>query len=683
MSDQTDIQEKVDDMNKKEARKRAKELREQIEHHNRLYYVESDPEISDAEYDDLKNELIAIEEKYPDLRTADSPTQRVGAEPREELGSVEHESPMLSLRSINDETQFRRFYETCRDELDKNNVHLVAEPKYDGLSVELIYEDGSLVTASTRGNGLVGENVTDNLKTIHEVPLKLTEDADEPIPRHLVVRGEVYMPKGAFGEFNRKQEEQGNKTFANPRNAAAGSLRQLDSAITADRPLRFFCWEMTPDSTGLPESHWQALKKLRKLGFQTNPEPTLCKSLDQAIQWYNDMAGRRSKLDYEIDGCVFKVDRFADRDELGVRSANPRWAVAWKFPAPRKPTRINEIKVYVGRTGALTPVAHIEPIQLGGVQVSNVSLHNQDEIDRKDIRVGDWIVVERAGDVIPHVVEVQKSKRNGNEKKYTLPNKCPACGEEVSKPESEAVTRCTNTACPAQRKQSITHFGSRPALDIDGLGDKLVEQLVDREVVASPADLYELQPDDLTQLERVGEKSAKKLIDEIRKTTDTATLPRLIYALGIPHVGRSVAGDLAEQFGSMDTLARAGRDDLMQMSGMGDKMADAILDWFDNDANQRLIKRLKDHGLDPKVERTGSRLKGKTLVLTGSLKSMTRDEAKDEIRKQGGKSRSSVSSNTDYLVVGSEPGDRKTTDAEENDVEQIDEDKFLKLIGKK
>ena len=678
-----DLGEKVEAMNKSEARKRARALREAVSRHDRLYYVEDDPEIADAEYDRLKGELIAIEQKYPDLATAESPTQRVGGAPREELGTVEHETPMLSLRAVQSEEDFRHFHDTCKDALDKRRVSLVGEPKYDGVSVELVYDHGSLSVASTRGDGHTGEDVTANVKTIREVPLRLRDAQGVSTPRHLVVRGEVYMARSAFASFNRRQEDRGEKTFANPRNAAAGSLRQLDPKVTADRPLRVFFWEIAPSSSRRPDSQWQCLELMGKLGLKTNPDSRRFDGPDDAVAWHRKMTDRRAQLDYEIDGCVFKVNTLADHDPLGTRASNPRWAVAWKFASRRQTTRIREITAQVGRTGALTPVAILEPVGIGGVEVTHVSLHNQDEIDRKDIRVGDHVLVKRAGDVIPHVVQVLTQKRNGNEETYHLPRQCPSCGHKVSRPEGEAITRCTNASCPAQLRQRILHFGSTEALDIDGLGEKLVEQLVDKGMVEDLADLFDLTADDLARLDRMADKSAGNLVAAIDEAKDKVTLPRLIYGLGIPHVGRAMAGDLAREFGSIDALAGAGADKLKDMAGLGQTVASAVAEWFDNAGNRKLLKRLKDRGVDPKARRKGDRLEGKTLVVTGELESMTRDEATEAIRRQGGRAASSVSGKTDYLVVGADPGGTKTAAAEAHDVPAIDEEEFLKLLGRK
>jgi len=669
-------------MTKKEARKRAEELRDTIEHHNYRYYVLDDPEISDAEYDELVEELEAIEEAYPDLVTPDSPTRKVGAEPRDELGTVEHETPMLSLQSIQEEDDFRHFWDTTLQDLDIRRMEVVGEPKYDGLSVELVYDRGELKTAATRGDGETGEDVTDNVRTLDEVLLRLQPREEVSVPEHLVVRGEVYMTREEFQDFNRRQEEEGDKTFSNPRNAAAGSLRQLDSRITAERPLRVFFWEMASSSTARPGSQWECLEKMERLGLKTNPESRKLGSADEAVAWFREMEERREDLPYEIDGCTFKVNNLEHHDTLGTRAANPRWAVAWKFEPRRKTTRIRDIRAQVGRTGALTPVAELKPVHIGGVEVTHASLHNQDEIDRKDIKIGDKVVVERAGDVIPHVVEVVKKARTGDEKAYHLPDTCPACGEEVNRPEGEVVVRCTNASCPAQIKEGIQHFGSPEALDIDGLGEKVVDELVERGLVEDFAHLFDLEVEEVEALERKAEKSARNLVDAIQEGRENVTLTRLIYGLGIPHVGRSVAGELALEFGSLEALASAEEEELEAMEGMGRTMASAIAQWFRNERNRRLLERLKERGLDPREETRGDRLDGVTLVITGSLDSFTREEAQDAVRRQGGDPTSSVSSNTDYLVVGEDPGATKLEDAEEHDVETLDEENFLRLLGR-
>jgi DNA ligase (NAD+) len=493
----------------------------------------------------------------------------------------------------------------------------------------------------------------------------------------------VYLRKDEFRALNERKDRQGGKTFANPRNAAAGSLRQLDPKVTARRPLKFFVWEIAPASSHRPDSQWRCLELLHDLGLPTNPRTRRFEGPDEAVRWYRRLADERDDLPYEIDGCVFKVNTLADHDALGERASNPRWAIAWKFPPRRRTTRIVDIHAHVGRTGALTPVASLEPVRIGGVDVSRVSLHNPDEIDRKDIRIGDHVLVERAGDVIPHVVKVVKRKRNGSEKRYRLPQSCPACGGEVARPADQAIPRCTNASCPAQLKESIIHFASANALDIDGLGEKLVDHLVEEGLVEDLADLFDLTVDELASLERMGQTSARNLVEAIGDSRKRATLPRLVHALGIPHVGRATADDLARAFGSLDELAAADRERLEQTAGLGETVASAIEQWFANDRNERLIQRLKERGLDPAARRAGNRLEGKTIVITGQLESMSRDEAREAVRLQGGQATSSVSRRTDYLVVGADPGQSKTSDAEANDVPTLGEEEFLDLIGRK
>ncbi|MCF7855336.1 MAG: NAD-dependent DNA ligase LigA [Candidatus Pacebacteria bacterium] len=668
-------------MSKKEATKRAAELREELAYHNHRYYVLDDPVISDADYDELKNALIAIEDAYPDLVTPDSPTQRVGGAPRDELGTVHHETAMLSLDSVLEEEAFHRLYNNCLKELDRDTVTLVAEPKYDGLSVELVYNKGTLTTASTRGDGQTGEDITPNVKTIHEVPLRLRK-TNGSVPDHLVVRGEVYMNKNEFEAFNKQQEGKGAKTFANPRNAAAGSLRQLDPKVTAQRPLHIFCWQIGPTSSAMPNTQWECLECLKKMGMKIDDLPAKLEHAEEAVEWYQKLQKERDDLPYEIDGCVFKVNDLVAHETLGTRTASPRWAIAWKFPPRRKTTRIKTIEAYVGRTGALTPVATLEPVHIGGVEVTHVSLHNQDEIDRKDIRVGDHVLVERAGDVIPHVVKSIPDKRSGDEKKYVLPDTCPSCGGPVVRPKGEAIARCTNVSCPAQIKQRIMHFGSKGALDIDGLGEKLVAQLVDTEKVTELTDVLELTKDDLTELERMADTSADNLLHAIREAKGKVTLARLVYGLGIPHVGKAGARQLAAAFGSLDNLLDATVNDFLALDDMGTIMAEAIHAWCTNDRNRKVVKELQRQGINPTAEKRGDRLAGTTIVVTGTLESMTRDEAREAIQAQGGNPTGNVSGNTDYLVVGANPGSTKQQDADKHGVNTIDEKEFLKLLGR-
>ncbi|MFO8011706.1 MAG: NAD-dependent DNA ligase LigA [Phycisphaerae bacterium] len=672
------------DMTKREAEKRAEDLRDAIARFNYQYHVLDDPVVSDAQFDVSMEELRSIEDAYPDLVTPESPTRRVGGQPREGFETRDHETPMRSLLSVYDEEGMRRFADTCRKELDEDAVPLVAEPKYDGVSIEIVYDHGKYTAAATRGDGQRGEDVTANVRTIAEVPMRLRA-GDATVPNHLVVRGEVYMEKEEFEAFNRRQEEAGHKTFANPRNAAAGSLRQLDPKITAERPLRIFFWEMAPASSSRADTQWACLEAMRDLGLKICPETARIEGVDEAIRWHHDLEQRRDDLPYEIDGCVFKVDRLSDHERLGVRAANPRWAIAYKFAPRQETTTIRDIQAQVGRTGAVTPVAKLEPVQIGGVTVTNVSLHNQDEVDRKDIRVGDTVLVERAGDVIPHVVKVVEEKRPKGAKPYHLPETCPVCGGEVVKPPGEAVTRCTNASCPAQVKESILHWGSKQALDIDGLGEKLVDQLVETDLVADVADLYDLEADAVADLERMAEKSAANLVEAIEASKDRATLPRVVYGLGIRHVGRAMADVLAARFGSLDDLADADEDDLLAVEDVGPEVAGSIADWFENEKNRALLKKLRDRGIDPKMEKPtgGGRLEGLTIVVTGELESMTRDEVQERIRREGGKAASSVSSKTDYLVLGASPGASKTRDAEKHGTETLDEDGFLELLGEK
>jgi DNA ligase (NAD+) len=559
---------------------------------------------------------------------------------------------------------------------------LVGEPKYDGTSLELVYEDGELVSAATRGDGQSGEDVTANAKTIREIPLKLpagSKNKKVHLPHHLVLRGEVYMDKNEFEQFNRKQEDLGAKNFANPRNAAAGSLRQLDPRITAKRPLHIFFWEVTPATRGRPASHWECLQLMTDLGLKANSYVNEFESADAAVQWFERMAKRREQLPYEIDACVFKVDNLADQERLGTRAANPRWAVAWKFPPLQKTTRIKAIEAYVGRTGALTPVATLEPMHIGGVEVTHVTLHNQDEIDRKDVRIGDKILVERAGDVIPHVVQVIKEARKGREKRHHLPSHCPVCGSPIERIRGEVIARCPNTSCPARLREALIHFASTEAMDIRGLGERLAEQLVEKHRVKNLADIYELTLTDLKRLLRMGDKSAANISNSIEHSKENATLDRLIYGLGISHVGRALATDLAAKFPSIEDLASA-NERALRAAGFGNVVSSVIAEWFANCGNQALIKRLMRAGINPKLQRRGSRFEGKTLVFTGELAHMTREKAKKAAVQQGGRVSENVSRKTDFLVVGSSPGGTKTEKASKYGTTTLSEAEFLRLI---
>jgi DNA ligase (NAD+) len=679
MSSRKKFKKKAAEMPEAKARKRAEKLRGKIRHHDHRYYVLADPEITDAEYDDLRNELLGIEAAYPELVTEDSPTQRAGAPPREALGTVSHDSPMLSLKAVQEEEEIAGFFEDCREKLEQDAVSIVGEPKFDGLSVELVYSEGVLETASTRGDGRTGEDVTDNIRTIGQVPLRI--EYSSSVPDRLIVRGEVYMEKDDFSAFNRAQEKKGEKTFANPRNAAAGSLRQLDSGITAARPLSVYFWQLVEAGDQMPETHWQALKMLEELGFRVSELRKRFRSADSAAEWFREIREQRDTLDFEIDGCVFKLNSFAARERLGQRSSNPRWAIAWKFPARNRTARIRDIEAQVGRTGQLTPVAILEPVHIGGVEVSHVSLHNQDEIERLDVKIGDHIVVERAGDVIPHVVRVEKRKRNGTEKPYHLPENCPACGSEIVRPEGEALHRCMNASCPAVLKQHLVHMASRAALDINGIGEKLADQLVEEGIVETVADVFFLDKETLAGLDRMAEKSAENLLNELEAAKEEVPLARFIYALGIPHIGRRTADDLAAAFGSIGALAKAGAADLEKCGDMGRKTASAVVEWFDKPENQRLLKQFRKAGLKPEARERSNKLEGCTFVITGTLEGMSRDEAKERIEQNGGDVSSRVSGNTDYLVAGDSPGGTKMQDAEKHGTEQIGENKFRKMLS--
>lgn len=662
-------------------RHRINELREQIDYHNYRYYVLDDPEIPDAEYDRLMRELEELEAEHPDLVTPDSPTQRVGATPLSAFEEVRHELPMLSLGNAFDEEEVIAFDRRARDKLGVDSIEYAVEPKLDGLAISLLYENGKLVRGATRGDGTTGENVTQNVRTIDTIPLKLR---GSDYPARLEVRGEVIIARQDFEQLNKTREAAGEKTFANPRNAAAGSLRQLDARLTAKRPLSFYCYGAgLVEGSELPDRHSAILEQLREWGMRTNPETRVVEGIQGCLDYYRLMQEKRDRLDYEIDGLVYKVNRRDQQEPLGFVSRAPRWAIAHKFPAQEEMTRLIGIDVQVGRTGALTPVARLEPVHVGGVTVSNATLHNQDEIDRLDVRVGDTVIIRRAGDVIPQVVSVVKSRREGKLKKYHLPKTCPVCGSQTVRHEGEAVTYCTGGLyCAAQRKQALKHFASRRALDIDGLGDKLVDQLVDEDYVHDPADLFTLTKEQLIQLERMADKSAQNLIDALEKSRNT-TLERFIYALGIHDVGEATARALANHFGSLNVLMQADKAALMAVPDIGPIVAESILTFFKQQHNQEVIDKLIQAGVtweDIEVKPAEELpLNGKTFVLTGTLEEMSRDEAKAALQALGAKVTGSVSKKTDYVVVGADPGS-KADKAESLGVEILDEASFLDLI---
>jgi len=661
-------------------RRRIEKLREEIRKHDYYYYVLNQPIISDAEYDRLFRELQELEEKYPQFITPDSPTQRVGAPPAEEFRPVRHVVPMLSLQNCFTEEEFLDWDRRVRRLLGGEKPVYVCEPKLDGLSVELVYEDGVFTVGSTRGDGYVGEDVTRNLRTIRQLPLKLLP-AGGTVPRFIEVRGEVYMEKEAFRRLNEERAQTGEPLFANPRNAAAGSLRQLDPGVTAGRPLKLFCYALGRVEGIEIRSQEELLVTLSKLGFPVNPLWRRCEAPEEAIDFYHELLERRDELPYEADGMVVKVNDFAQRELLGEVSRAPRWAIAFKFPAEEATTRVLDIVVQVGRTGALTPVALLSPVEVSGVTVSRATLHNEDEVRRKDVRIGDWVVVRRAGEVIPEIVRSIPERRTGEEAEFRMPERCPVCGGPVVRLPGEVVHRCENLSCPARIKESIRHFASRRAADIEGLGEKLVDQLVDKGLVRRISDLYHLTKEQLASLERMGDKSAQNLLDQLQRSKGMS-LARFIYALGIRYVGEHVAEVLAEHFDSIEALANADYDDLVAIPEIGPRIAQSVVDVFSSEDNRRLIEELRAVGIDPrapKVEREKP-LSGKTFVFTGKLSSLTREEARRLVEELGGKVASSVSRRVDYVVVGEAPGS-KLDRARDLGIPTLTEEEFRDLVG--
>ncbi|NVM24639.1 MAG: NAD-dependent DNA ligase LigA [Desulfobacterales bacterium] len=661
---------------------RIQGLREQINYHNYRYYVLDNPEISDAEYDRLFDELSGLEKKHPDLITPDSPTQRVGATPLEEFKTVRHSLPMLSLNKATSEAEFLDFHRKVL-ELSKpgeKKIRYTVEPKFDGLAVELVFNSGIFALGSTRGDGVVGEDVTLNVRTIKSIPLRLM---GKPNPDLIEVRGEVIMNKEDFERLNKNREKMGQPLFANPRNAAAGSVRQLDPKVTSTRPLNLFA-----HGTGRVEgkrlaNHWDSILYLKELGLKISQYVELCESVEQVKAYYEKILGLRNDLPYEIDGIVIKVNEFSLQEKMGEISRSPRWAVAWKFPAQQEHTRVKDIIVSVGRTGALTPVAMLEPVRVGGAEVSRASLHNEDEIEKKDVRIGDTVVIQRAGDVIPEVVKVVDSKRTGKERKFTMPDRCPVCGSKAERPLGEALHRCTGIACPAQIKENLAHFVSKEAMDMDGLGYKFLEQMVDKKIIQDQADLYFLKREDLMKMERMGDKLAENLLNAINESR-SPSLTNLIYALGIRNVGYHLAGVLAKHFKSIDNLAQQTTEDLTQIHEIGPIVAESIYNFFHNPKNLRVLEKLRKGGVKFPAEKVETRvisLSGKTFVLTGGLDSFTRDEARKVIEDMGGRVSSSVSKKTDYVVVGKDPGS-KYDSALKLGIQTLDEKDFKEMIGK-
>lgn len=667
------------------SRKKVESLREEIRFHNNLYHVLDAPEIPDIEYDRLMRELQAFETEHPELITLDSPTQRVGAEPIEAFGTVEHRVPMLSLNNVFSEQEFVDFHRRVADRLElasDADIAYMAEPKFDGAAVSLLFENGKLVRGATRGDGARGEDITHNVRTIEAVPLRLL---GKGYPSMLEVRGEVFMPRAGFAKLNERAREKGEKTFVNPRNAAAGSLRQLDPRLTAARPLDFYAYSVGfVDGGLLADRHSEILDQLQEWGLKVCPERRLVSGVDGCMEYYADIGGRRDSLDYDIDGIVYKVDRLDYQRELGFISRAPRWAIACKFPAQEEMTLVENIEFQVGRTGAVTPVARLKPVFVGGVTVSNATLHNMDELRRKDVRVGDTVIVRRAGDVIPEVVQIIPGKRPKGAHPVKMPSKCPVCGSHVVRIEGEAVARCTGgLSCAAQRSESLKHFVSRKALDIDGLGSKLIEQLVATGRIKTPDNIYKLSATDVAGMERMADKSAENLIAAIRKSKRT-TLSRFLYGLGIREVGEATATSLAAYYGKLTSIMEATVEDLQKVPDVGPIVASRIQAFFAEKQIQRVVQELIDEGVvweeaEPQRTDKSGPLAGKIFVLTGTMQSMTRDELKAKIQALGGKVTASVSRKTDFVVYGDKAGS-KLTIAQNLGIAIIDEDGVNKLL---
>ena len=667
-------------------RKKLESLRDQIRHHNFRYHALDDPEIPDAEYDRLMRELQRLEADHPELVSTDSPTQRVGDAPISAFGTVAHELPMLSLGNAFSENELREFHRRVLDRLElDDNADLVyaAEPKLDGAAVSLLYENGVLVRGATRGDGTTGEDITHNVRTIEAIPLRLLGDG---FPDRLEVRGEVFMPKAGFEAYNERARQAGEKTFVNPRNAAAGSLRQLDPKLTANRPLDMYAYSVGVSEGGtLPSCHSEILSQLQSWGIKVCPERRVVQGVEGCLDYYRNIGNGRDDLSYEIDGVVYKVDSLDMQNELGFVSRAPRWAIAHKFPAQEELTVVEDVEFQVGRTGAVTPVARLNPVFVGGVTVSNATLHNIDELHRKDVRVGDTVIVRRAGDVIPEVASVIVERRPKGARRVQLPTKCPVCDSHVEREEGETVARCTGGLfCAAQRAEALKHFVSRRALDIEGFGAKLVEQLVDIDRLKTPADIFQLTVEELSQLDRMGEKSASKLIDSIQSSKST-TLARFLYALGIREVGEATAASVANHFGRLQNLIAATAEELQSVTDVGPVVASRIKSFFAEQHNLDVITRMQEYGVewvesDPVELPSDGALSGKTFVITGTLPTMTRDAAKELIQSAGGKVTGSVSSKTDYLVAGEKAGS-KLIKAEKLEVMVLDETALKALIS--
>jgi len=667
-------------MNLEKARKEAKKLRKIISEHNYQYHVLDDPEISDADFDRLFNKLIKIEEKFPKLITANSPTQRVGAKPLSEFKEVKHVVPMLSLANAFDENEMTRFYDRIKAELENKNLVLSGETKFDGLAVSIHYKKGNLEIASTRGDGYIGEDVTQNIRTISQVPLILI---GKNIPEKLEVRGEVFIKHKNFLDLNKRQKRDNEKVFANPRNAAAGSLRQLDPKITSKRPLSFCSYGIGDYKGTLKLSeHTQVLNQLQHWGLPISSEIQTLKGLDMCLEYYNEIAEKRSQLTYDIDGVVFKINNFNEQKKLGYVSRSPRWAIAYKFSPPEEMTQLIDIEVQVGRTGTITPVARLIPINVSGVNITNATLHNHDEIKRKDIKIGDWVYIRRAGDVIPEVVRVIKERRV-NVKEFKMPLLCPVCGSDVKRQDGKAAFVCMGgLSCSAQKIQAILHFASRKAMNIDGLGEKIVIQLTDKKLINDISDLFSLEKNQLAKLDRMGEKSADNILQALEKCRST-TLARFIYALGIPEIGETTARALENYFHTIEKIKKSSIDELESIPDIGPIAAKNIKSFFAQENNLKIIEKLMSHGIHWNIKDAKKKLpfNGLSFVITGTLENLTREKSKEILISLGGKVTSSISKNTDYLIYGNNPGS-KYGKALDLDINRLDEKSFLRMIKK-
>ncbi len=661
----------------KKAKDKIQKLRDEIKYHEKKYYVDNDPQISDSEFDALVKQLETLEKQFPELITPDSPTQRVGEQPVKGFVSIPHSIPMLSLDNCYKEEELLEFEERIKKIIPNEPIHYVSELKIDGLGIAIVYRNGKFTQAVTRGDGFRGDDVTVNVKTIKSVPLSISNS------REIEVRGEIYLPFSSFNKINQEREKKGEPLFANPRNAAAGSIRLLDPKEVSARGLDVFLYSIFIQGKEL-KTQWESLNTLKALGFKINPHSQYCSSLKEVISFYEKWQKQRDSIDYDVDGIVVKVDSVAQQKILGSTSKFPRWAISFKFPARQATTKIKDIRIQVGRTGALTPVAVLEPVKLSGITISRSTLHNEDEIKRKDIRIGDYVLIERSGDVIPKVVSVMKERRTGNERRFVFPETCPVCNSPAFKPKGEAISRCINPSCPAKLKESLLHFASRRAMNIEGLGESIVNQLLEKKLICKIPDIYLLSHEDLANLERMGPKSAQNLLNEIERSKQR-DLSRLIYALGIRYVGERTAQVLASKFKSLDSLAKAPFEELTQLQDVGPKVAESIVFFFSQPGNIKLINRLKELGVSTSVKEPlipkEAPFAGQTFVLTGQLSSLTREEASEIIERNGGMVVSSVSRKTTCVIAGKSPGS-KLERAKQLGIPVWNEEEFLRRVKK-